>query len=280
VPRHQIASRRSRLLSIAVAVGLFALAYGAQGLWPLAVPALVAAGCGFAAAGGGFLGLVVAVFGAGLAPLETELRIALGVGALAVFDRSSRTTEAAEEIAHRAVLDRLTGLFNYEFFTETLTLELQRVARYGGRCSLVVLDLDRFKEFNDRHGHATGNALLERVGGEILRLKRHSDVAARFGGEELVVLVPGGSAEAAALAERIRDAVSDMVVEHRGRPVGTTISAGVAEFPAHGRTEESFFAAADGALYEAKRRGRNTVVVAGVPQAVTPGVRRHRAATG
>jgi GGDEF domain-containing protein len=109
---------------------------------------------------------------------------------VAVFDRASRLGEAADEIARRAVLDRLTGLYTYEFFAETLENEVGRVSRYGGRCSLVLFDLDRFKEFNDRYGHAAGNDLLERVGAEILRLKRHSDVAARFGGEELAVLVP------------------------------------------------------------------------------------------
>ena len=191
VLRHEIATRRSRLLSIAAALVCFGLSFAAQVAWPAATPALTAAGCGLAAAGGGFAGLVVAVFGAGLAPLETELRVALGIGALAVFDRSSRVGEAAEEIAQRAVLDRLTGLYNYEFFAETLENEVGRVSRYGGRCSLVLFDLDRFKEVNDRYGHAAGNDLLERVGAEILRLKRHSDVAARFGGEELAVLVPG-----------------------------------------------------------------------------------------
>ncbi len=276
--RHEIASRRSRLVSIAAALVCFGLSFVAQTAWPAAAPALTAAGCGLAAAGGGFPGLVVAVFGAGLAPLGTELRVALGVGAVAVFDRASRIGEAAEEIAQRAVLDRLTGLYNFEFFSETLENEVARVSRYGGRCSLILFDLDRFKEFNDRHGHAAGNELLERVGAEIMRLKRTSDVAARFDGEELAVLVPGSAAQAAALAERVRESVASIGVGHRGVPVGTTISAGVAEFPAHARSEESFFAAADAALYDAKRRGRDVVVTAGVPAVAVATPPRVRAA--
>jgi diguanylate cyclase (GGDEF)-like protein len=262
--------RRRRTGALLVAGALFAAAHVAAARWPVAVPALVAVGGGVAAAGGGLPGFLLAVLGTGLAPLPTEVRAALGLAALAVFDRTSRVEEAADERCAHALLDPLTGLSSYASFAECLPREVRRADRYGGRCSLVVLDLDRFKELNDRHGHATGNELLAAVGRAVLRTKRDTDIAARFGGEELVLLVPGPRAEAELLAERVRERVATLTVTRRGREVATTISAGVAEFPADARSAEELFDAADAALYEAKRQGRNRVVAAGArePDAV------------
>jgi len=166
-----------------------------------------------------------------------------------------------------AFTDRLTGLYRYEYFADALPREIERVRRYSSELSLVLFDLDRFKDFNDRYGHAAGNALLAKVGAAILHEQRESDISARFGGEELVVLVPGSARQAMALAERIRQAVEEILVTpaHGRRPVGTTVSAGVAEFPADARTADELFAAADAALYQAKRRGRNQVAVTTLP---------------
>src|SRR5262249_32862088 len=112
------------------------------------------------------------------------------------------------------------------------------------------------------HGHAAGNELLARVGRVLQRAVRDSDLAARFGGEELVVLVQGGLDEAAALAERVRRAVAEIEVRGAdGSAASTTVSAGVAGVPAHASSKE-LFAAADAALDEAKRRGRDRVVAA------------------
>ena len=177
---------------------------------PRAVPALVAAGVGFAAAGGGFPGLLLAVFGAGLAPLDTPLRIAFGVGALAVFDRASRRDDEAERVSAQSLTDRLTGLHTYAYFTDVLQREVGRVRRYGGCCSLVVFDLDRFKDFNDRYGHAAGNALLAKVGAAIRHEQRESDISARFGGEELVVLVPRLRAPGGGAGRAVRQAVEEL----------------------------------------------------------------------
>ena len=255
--------RRFRASTLVLALACLIGAQFAAALDPRLVPALVAAGVGFAAAGGGFVGLIVAVFGAGLAPLDTELRVAFGVGALAVFDRASRRDDEAERVNADSFTDRLTGLHTYAYFTDVLQREVGRVRRYGGCCALVVLDLDRFKEFNDRYGHQAGNQLLTKVGAAIRHEQRESDISARFGGEELVVLVPGSARQAVALAERIRQAVEELVVlpAQGRRPVGTTISAGVAEYPADARTADELFAAADAALYQAKGRGRNQVAV-------------------
>ena len=255
--------RRFRFGTLALALVCLVAAQFVAAVEPRAVPALVAAGVGFAAAGGGLPGLLLAVFGAGLAPLDTPLRIAFGVGALAIFDRASRRDDEAERVTAQSLTDRLTGLHTYAYFSDVLQREVGRVRRYGGCCSLVVLDLDHFKDFNDRYGHAAGNALLSKVGAAVLHEQRESDISARFGGEELVVLVPGSSRQAVALAERVRQAIEGLVVAPGPgrRPVGTTVSAGVAEYPADARTADELFAAADAALYQAKRRGRNQVVV-------------------
>jgi len=260
-----IRERRYRLVSVVGGLVLLALSFAAARWQPIAAPAFAAAGVGFVAAGGRAVGLVIGCVGAGLVPLEGPLRVALGVGAVAIYDRTSRRDDATDHITEQAYVDRLTGLRTYAYFTEALAREIGRVRRYGGSCSLVLLDLDRFKEFNDRYGHAAGNALLARVGSTITALVRDSDVACRFGGEELVVLVPGSARQAVGLAERIREAVGEIVVPigQGRRPVGTTVSAGVAECPANGRTAEALFAAADAALYRAKHEGRNRVVVDG-----------------
>jgi diguanylate cyclase (GGDEF)-like protein len=256
--------RRFRAGTIAVSLVLLAAAHLADAVEPRAQAALVAAGVGFAASGGGVAGLLVGVFGAGLAPLDTPLRVAFAVGAVAIFDRATRRDSASEDLEEQALTDRLTGLRSYAFFADALRREVARARRYGGTCSLVVFDLDRFKEFNDRYGHAAGNDLLAEVGAVVRGLTRETDVAARYGGEELVVLVPGDADSAERLAERIRDAVARIrVAPARGRRgVGTTISAGIAAFPADATTGADLFAAADAALYRAKREGRDRVEVA------------------
>ena len=98
---------------------------------------------------------------------------------------------ARRELRARSFTDRLTGLRNYDFFSEAMAAELARVRRYGGCTTLVLIDLDRFKAYNDRNGHGAGNRLLASVGRALLYEKRDADIAARFGGEEFAVLVPG-----------------------------------------------------------------------------------------
>jgi diguanylate cyclase (GGDEF)-like protein len=257
-----VLARRARFrlhaVPLALAAVLLAAAQVADGRYADAIPVLVAAGCGLAAAGGGVPGLMLAVFGAGLAPLDTPLRVALAVGAVVVFERVTRV----ERISQASLVDGLTGLYTYAYFEEALELEVRRARRYGASVSLVLLDLDRFKQFNDRNGHAAGNDMLAAVGRELLRVCRDSDLVARFGGEELVVLVPGSTREALALAERARVAVAAIEIDAGGRKVGTTASVGVAETGPGTRSPEDLFAAADAALYAAKRAGRNRVSVA------------------
>jgi diguanylate cyclase (GGDEF)-like protein len=185
----------------------------------------------------------------------------LAVSAAAALASVAIGRRRAVVLRRAAFTDRLTGLYRYEYFADALPREIERVRRYGTELSLVVFDLDRFKDFNDRHGHSAGNHLLAGVGSALLRETRGTDLAARFGGEELIVLVQGGADDAALLAERVRRAVAELAVPVPDGLAGTTISAGVATFPRE-PDAASLLDAADGALYEAKRSGRNRVIAA------------------
>jgi diguanylate cyclase (GGDEF)-like protein len=200
------------------------------------------------------------------APLAVGSTALLGAGLIALVLSSAIAgpligRRRSVVLRRAAFTDRLTGLYRYEYFADALPREIERVRRYDTELSLVVFDLDRFKDFNDRHGHAAGNLLLSGVGRALLRETRGTDLAARFGGEELIVVVQGGTREATALAERVRVAVSELAVRVPDGLAGTTISAGVATFPRE-PDAASLLEAADAALYEAKRRGRNRVMAA------------------
>lgn len=173
-----------------------------------------------------------------------------------------RHRDAQRELAAGTLTDRLTGLYNYGTFADYLHIEATRVDRYGGELTLLMLDLDHFKQFNDRYGHETGNELLRRLGATIGALVRESDVAARYGGEEFAVLIRGDEAQGYELAERLRRAVEAVAVDVRGgERVGASISAGIATYPAGADDETKLIEAADAALYESKRRGRNRVTI-------------------
>ena len=142
--------------------------------------------------------------------------------------------------------------------------------RYGGEVALVVFDLDDFKQVNDRYGHAAGNDVLRRAGSVLRKAARDSDLAARFGGEELVLLVRGDERSATAAAARVVEGLRDMRFENGLR---VTCSAGVAAL-ADGGDAAALFASADEALYEAKRRGEDRVVVSRAAPAETQRIRR------
>ena len=148
--------------------------------------------------------------GALLLPLPWSVRACLVVAATANGALHAARRRTSRQLAARSFTDRLTGLRNYDFFSQALRDELARVRRYGGCVTLVILDLDRFKAYNDRHGHAAGNRLLNAVGQAITREKRDADIAARFGGEEFAVLVPGTTGDGVILAERMRQAIADL----------------------------------------------------------------------
>ncbi len=156
-----------------------------------------------------------------------------------------------------AFTDHLTGLANRRRFERQLGREVARAARYEHPFCLLLIDIDNFKGVNDTHGHDAGDEVLRRVGNAVQAGTRGIDTGARIGGDEFAVILPETDLEhGLEVAERLRSAVGSMEVEGVGR---ITASFGVAEFPSSTGTGEELKAAADAALYEAKRGGRDRV---------------------
>ncbi len=159
-----------------------------------------------------------------------------------------------------AITDELTKIYIRRFFNVRLDAELKRSARYSREMSLAICDLDHFKLVNDEFGHQVGDAVLVKVAEAIKAAVREIDTPARFGGEEFAIILPEtGLAGARIVAERLREAVAAARVEGLPRPV--TISVGLAVFPEHADDHTAIIRAADAALYEAKRQGRNRVCI-------------------
>ncbi|MCW2959882.1 MAG: hypothetical protein JWM90_269 [Thermoleophilia bacterium] len=192
---------------------------------------------------------------------DMTLAIALAGVVLMVGERVTHLRRRVGRFVQRSFTDRLTGLFNYDFLQAQVRYEIDRVRRYGGSCSILVLDLDHFKKFNDTHGHQAGNLLLRALADTVREAKRDSDFAARFGGEEFVVLVPGDAPDAVRLAERLRLAVAAIELPQLGPDGRVTVSIGVACFPEQATNAAELFERADQALYVAKGSGRNRTIV-------------------
>ncbi|HUG76966.1 MAG TPA: GGDEF domain-containing protein [Burkholderiales bacterium] len=154
--------------------------------------------------------------------------------------------------------DELTGLFNTRGFAIAANRLFAQAQRYTRPASVLMIDSDSLKTINDSHGHDTGNRLLRELAGAIQAELRSTDVAGRYGGDEFIVLLPETPAKGAVeVAERIRQAIAARPIEVAGKHIATTVSIGVATYPEDGRTLDALAARADGALYEAKRQGRN-----------------------
>jgi diguanylate cyclase (GGDEF)-like protein len=166
-----------------------------------------------------------------------------------------RNANLLERMQQMAVTDGLTELANRRSFDRSLDRELTRANRTDGRLSVVLLDIDHFKNLNDTHGHVVGDAVLRQVAAALRECGREYDTVARYGGEEFAAVLPGcSSALALQVAERLRRAV-----EEAASDVPVTASAGVATYPYDGVDAGSLLQAADQALYASKRAGRNTV---------------------
>ncbi len=169
-----------------------------------------------------------------------------------------------ETLSNQAIRDPLTGLFNRRYMEETLERERQRAARAHVSLGVIMLDLDHFKNFNDKYGHDAGDAVLRELG---ILLKTHirgSDIACRYGGEEFVMIMPETSLHTVQQrAELIRSKVKRLSVHHLGQSLGSlSLSLGVALFPTHETTSAALLRSADQALYKAKQAGRDQVVIA------------------
>ncbi len=171
-----------------------------------------------------------------------------------------------ETLRSQSILDPLTGVYNRRFMEETLEREIHRSERNQRELSVLMFDLDRFKQFNDTFGHEAGDALLRELGMTLKAGIRGSDVACRFGGEEFVLILPETTLENARVrAEELREKIRQLTVMHRGQALGiVTMSVGVAAYPQHADTSEGLLRAADSALYRAKSEGRDRVIVAGI----------------
>jgi diguanylate cyclase (GGDEF)-like protein len=184
----------------------------------------------------------------GLQLLANQVAVALGNAA------------AVARLEELATTDGLTGCYNKRHFNEELQERLHAAARFGKQVSLVICDIDHFKSVNDTYGHHTGDVVIRELGQVLKRLRRGSDVVARFGGEEFCVLCDQtGSDGALQLAERVRLELGQTLFDTERGPLQVTCSVGVATYPDHAQSHAKLFEAADRALYAAKHKGRNRV---------------------
>ncbi|MBV8713587.1 MAG: GGDEF domain-containing protein [Chloroflexi bacterium] len=228
----------------------------------------------------GVLQLVVPLVAGGraLGAQEVTLRAPLGIDDVKILELLAAAAAVALQNAHLyqetqrlATTDPLTGLSNYRHFHELLSYEVQRARRMEYAVGLLMMDLDHFKQVNDRHGHPAGDQALRQVA-ELLRKRlRRTDIVGRVGGEEFAAILPGdGPEEVAIVAEKLRKAVEEMppvTGGMGGESTRITLSVGGASLGADVLEAHVLIGCADRALYEAKRNGRNQVRLGRAPQA-------------
>ena len=173
-----------------------------------------------------------------------------------------------QRLMRLATSDHLTGLLNRGYVEDRFAIELSRSRRYRQPLSLAVIDVDRFKSFNDTHGHAAGDFVLKTIASRFRQSFRQSDTVGRYGGEEFVVVMPETSIEAAQQKlDTLRQRIAGEAISFAptGESFHVTISAGLAGYPPDGASEEELFTVADERLFQAKREGRNRVVASPEP---------------
>lgn len=175
-------------------------------------------------------------------------------------------SEQTQRIYDLSIRDYLTDVFNCRYFYERLEEEMKRAERYQSSFSLIMLDIDYFKQYNDVHGHQAGDCVLRDIALFLKKNIREQDVIARYGGEEFSVILPEtGKQVARGLAERLRMSLSFQSFTPNGAQSdgNLTISLGIATFPEDAKSLEDIVKVADHALYRAKENGRNRVMIAG-----------------
>ena len=242
-------------------VGFFLVVAGAslstEGRAPLAIALLAAA--------------TVVLVGLGDAletPLQAEELAWVGFNAVALILLADIATAAAraqrharDEALRASRFDALTGLYNRAFFVTTMEQEIRRSDRMGRGFTMLMLDLDDLKPVNDTFGHQWGDRLLRTVADTIRRTVRFTDAAARYGGDEFVILLPETDAAGGyVVGEKLRRDIAAVTLRAAGRSFRSTVSVGLVTYPDDGSTIEALVAAADVAMYESKRRGKNRIV--------------------
>jgi diguanylate cyclase (GGDEF)-like protein len=174
-------------------------------------------------------------------------------------------TRLLENTRLLAITDELTGLFNHRHFRKQLNLEISRAERYHRPLSLMMIDIDYFKHYNDTNGHLKGNQVLKEMGKILKEMSREVDIVARYGGEEFSIIMPETDRrKARTLSERLRKRIESHGFDNAGKQPNKnlTVSIGVASYPENGGSAFDIIEQADKALYEAKYAGRNTVCIA------------------
>jgi diguanylate cyclase (GGDEF)-like protein len=173
--------------------------------------------------------------------------------------------EANARLRDKAFKDAVTGLYNHRYFQETLETELESCCRFGHPLALLMFDVDNFKAINDRYGHRAGDEVLRTIGQYLQRTCRGSDTAARYGGDEFVILLRHTPLDGAkSRAEAICTEIGGTPMRVEGRAISATISVGIAFFHQREMIQKNqFISLADKAMYESKRGGRNRVSVIG-----------------
>jgi len=206
--------------------------------------------------GGGIPATTIAV-----AAINLTALVLLAYVAMVIAREQRRARDAAIRLS---TIDPLTGLFNRTFFFAAVEREIARSARSGRGFCLLMMDLDELKQINDRHGHFFGDRVIRGVGEVIRSAGRRIDTAARYGGDEFVVLLPETDPTGAyVLAEKVRQEVAELRVPVGGSTIRPSISIGVVSYPEDGRTSDELMITADTSMYRSKRAGRNRVT--GVP---------------